>query len=144
MGRAGAISAPARRGEAIFFGRRLACARCHAGPLFTDAATARPRAGDAFHDIGLPRSPADRGLAEATGRDRDEGRYRTPSLRNAALTAPYMHDGSVPTLAEAIRAHRRLPAVSDAEAADLEAFIGTLTDQTFVTDPRFALPAPCR
>ncbi|MEM1316512.1 MAG: di-heme enzyme, partial [Pseudomonadota bacterium] len=97
----------------------------------------------------------------------DMGRFRTPSLRNVALTAPYMHDGSVATLEEAIRHYaaggRTLPEgpragvgaenpfkdplmvgfeISDAELADLVAFLESLTDQDFLTDPAFADPWP--
>ena len=136
------MSVEARRGEALFRGRRLACANCHAGPLFTDAD--RRRAG--FHDIGLPRRPADLGLSEVTGKAADQSRFRTPSLRNAELTAPYLHDGSAPTLAEAIGAHAgaRRAGITEGETADLVAFLATLTDRTFVADPRFSLPKACR
>ncbi|MDR3513527.1 MAG: cytochrome c peroxidase [Caulobacteraceae bacterium] len=148
-GETAALSDAARRGESLFFGPRLDCAACHAGPNFTDTA---------FHDIGLydldgaggyPAS--DHGLREVTGRAADEGRFRTPGLRNVALSAPYMHDGSIADLGEAVRAHYRGtnplrdPAlagrsVSGAEVADLKAFLGALTDQDFVSDLRFSLP----
>ncbi|MGA0604229.1 cytochrome-c peroxidase [Caulobacter sp. KR2-114] len=141
-----ALSDAARRGEALFRGPRLACAGCHAGPDFTDAAApaARRDPSIAFHAIGLPASATDQGLGEITGRAADGGRFRTPSLRNVALSAPYLHDGSVPTLEAAIRAHTRAsPAVAGlttADLADLVAFLNALTDQTLIADPRLALP----
>lgn len=150
-GERGALSEAARRGEALFYGERLDCAACHAGPNFTDGR---------YHDIGLydvdghggyPAS--DHGLREITGQAADEGRFRTAPLRNVALTAPYMHDGSVATLAEAVRDHYRGDrplrdaalrgrGVSDGETADLVAFLQALTDESFVTDPRLSLPKP--
>ena len=153
-----ALTVSAQRGMALFFGASLDCAACHAAPLFTDAG----RGGaDSFHNIGLydldgaGGYPAnDHGLREITGRAGDEGRFRTPALRNVALNAPYMHDGSVATLSEAVRRHydggprplrdRRLAGagVSDAQVDDLVAFLGALTDQAFVTDPKLALPKP--
>ncbi|MEQ1507858.1 MAG: hypothetical protein ABMB14_36860 [Myxococcota bacterium] len=93
------------------------------------------------------------------------GRFRAPSLRNVALTAPYMHDGSVATLADVIDHYdaggRTIPdgpnagigsdspfrsplvfplGLTDGDKADLVAFLEALTDETFITDPRFADP----
>jgi cytochrome c peroxidase len=81
---------PAAIAGAALFGR--ACSSCHSGPLLSDGR---------FHAI-LPASSADPGLGEITMRAADIGRFRTPSLRNVALTAPYFHDGSAPTLEAAI------------------------------------------
>jgi cytochrome c peroxidase len=137
----GALSEPARRGQALFANDRLKCASCHAGRLFTDADAADPLT--AFHRIG-PITGADRGLADVSGKDADAGRFRTPSLRNVALSAPYLHDGSAKTLPDAIRRHAEaVPAagaLSEAEMADLVAYLDALTDRAFVTDPRFSLP----
>ena len=144
-GDAAAISPAARRGAALFYGP-LGCVGCHAGPAFTDAARPGGRPQDAFHDIGLYARAAypvrDRGLAEITGAAEDVGRFRTPSLRNAALTAPYMHDGSVATLAEAIGQHHvaGLTPPSDAQTADLVAFLAALSDPRLISDPSFSLP----
>lgn len=137
-GEAVAISARASRGQKLFFGQAQ-CASCHAGPLFTDATSGE--AAKAFHRIDLPFS-GDQGLGEITGREADRARFRTPSLRNVALTAPYLHDGSAKTLVQAIRRHRVATGLGDSQVADLTAFLETLTDQRFVTDPRFSLPAP--
>ncbi|PRQ00522.1 methanobactin export MATE transporter MbnM [Enhygromyxa salina] len=105
------------------------------------------------------------GLYEFTHDPRDLGKHRVPSLRNIAETAPYMHDGSVPDL-DAVLDHyaaggRTIDAGANAgvgadnpnkselvtgfelsatDRADLIAFLGSLTDPTFLTDPRFANP----
>jgi cytochrome c peroxidase len=143
----GALSDQARRGMALF--SSLHCDACHAGVNFTDLK---------FHNIGLYDQdgkgayPArDHGLIEITQKSSDEGAVRTPSLRNVALTGPYMHDGSVKSLANAIRHHmdgtsplkdKALSGLTatDAGVEDLVAFLQSLTDQGFVTNPDFALP----
>ncbi|MGZ8520489.1 MAG: MbnH family di-heme enzyme [Candidatus Binatia bacterium] len=109
-----AISASAKRGEALFFGEKMECYHCHAGFNFTDniqhSKLAFPEKG--FHNTGLYNEdskgaypPGHIGIAEFTGRDDDMGKFRTPSLRNVALTAPYMHDGSIANLEDVIRNH---------------------------------------
>jgi cytochrome c peroxidase len=69
------------------------CFHCHGGALFTD---------NRFHDNGLAQIAADRGLTETTGNPLDANKFSTPSLRNIALTAPYMHDGRFQTLEEVV------------------------------------------
>jgi cytochrome c peroxidase len=175
-GEADAMSDAARRGQALFFDHRMECYHCHTGALFSDnLQTARsPFPENAFHNTGLYNIggtgayPAGGlGLYEFTGTAADMGRFRTPSLRNVAVTAPYMHDGSIATLEEVIRHYaaggRTIPdgphagaghesplrdslivgfEISDAEIADLTAFLESLTDQDFLTDPAFADPWP--
>ncbi|WP_417309075.1 hypothetical protein [Devosia sp.] len=107
------------------------------------------------------------GLHEFTGRNEDMGRFRTPSLRNVWVTAPYFHDGSAATLDDVIDhyAHggRVIPdgpnagdgsknpykdpliigfGITDAEKSDLIAFLESLTDQSFLTNPAYADPWP--
>lgn len=95
----------AQRGLQLFVGRG-GCASCHAGANFSDGAR---------HDAS-PSTAA-------------RGRYRTPSLRNVAVTGPYLHDGSADTLAEAIRRHPQAAAgLTPLDVTDLEAFLVTLTD----------------
>lgn len=132
-GDAGALAADATRGAALFDRH---CASCHGGQDFTDRQ---------FHALDDPAvATADAGLAHATGQASDRGRYRTPSLRNVALSAPYWHDGSVDSMGEAIARHARvLPgnALSqDGDRRDIIAFLHGLTDQRFASDPRFAYP----
>jgi cytochrome c peroxidase len=117
----------AARGLPVFEER---CASCHAGPNFSDGR---------FHAITAPVDQADTGLAEKTGDPADLGRFRTPALRNVALGSPYLHDGSATTLADAIRRHDG-PPLSAGQVNDLISFIGALTDEHFLTDPRFAYP----
>jgi cytochrome c peroxidase len=75
-------------GFRLFIGRAN-CSRCHGGPLLTD--------GD-FHNTGVSADGLDSGRYAVTQQPSDRGRFRTPSLRNVARSAPYMHDGSVETL----------------------------------------------
>lgn len=137
-GEVGAISDRARRGARAF--ADAGCATCHAGNLFTDADGKDVDAS--FHHIGA--NGPDRGLAEITEEAADVGRFRTPSLRNVALTGPYLHDGSAATLPDAIRAHKQAQGLASDDMEDIVTFLQSLTDQTFVSDPRFSLPPPCR
>jgi cytochrome c peroxidase len=137
-GEAKAISPAAARGSALFFSAKLACASCHAGPYFTDAAGAADPLV-AFHAIG-PAQATDLGLQESTRDVRDAGRFRTPSLRNVALTAPYLHDGAAASLPDAVRAHAQAPAISEAEMGDLVAFLEALSDRRFIANPALSLP----
>jgi cytochrome c peroxidase len=123
-----AMPAAAIAGEPLF---RAHCAACHSGSDFTD---------DAFHRVDANRpDPTDRGLGERTGDPADDGKFRTASLRNVAVGAPYFHDGGTPTLREAIRRHRDI-ALTEQEITALAAFLTSLTDEAFLTDKRFAYP----
>src|SRR5262249_11656431 len=83
----GGVLRPAElRGFRLFTGK-AGCVLCHSGWRFTD---------DRFHDIGLPSSDPGRGAVP--GGTPGQRAFKTPSLREAAHTAPYMHDGSLPTL----------------------------------------------
>lgn len=124
-GDAAALDAAARRGQGVF---ARACASCHAGPQFSDGA---------FHRLEPP-PPGDRGLAEISGRAEDAGRFRTPGLRNVALGAPYFHDGSAADLGTAIDRHG--VALDAQERNALIAFLVSLTDHDFVTNPTLGLP----
>jgi len=132
----------AEHGLAVF---RQQCASCHTEPLFTD---------HRFADNGLDVTARDAGRGAISGDPKDRGRFRVPSLRNVALTAPYMHDGRFETLRDVIDhyAHGiqhsasldpRLAAPRDLSLADqraLLAFLPTLTDEAFVHDARYAEP----
>jgi cytochrome c peroxidase len=120
----------ARSGQKLF---KRDCASCHSGPDYTD---------DRFHRVaGI--QPADRGLGEITGRSEDDGKFRTPSLRNAAVGAPYFHDGASRTLSEAIARHAGIAFKPEEDRAVL-AYLDRMTDRTFLTDRRFAYPdEPC-
>ena len=133
-GEHGALTEQAKRGMALFFSSAVGCARCHSGFNFAgnwrDARGATGRA-----------SFADNGTGQAV---------RVPTLRNIALTAPYMHDGRFATLAAVLEHYselgqraqsgdgrhrdRRLPqrALSASERSELIAFLESLTDESFV------------
>lgn len=170
----GALPASARRGLELFRSERLACATCHAGWATTDAAIGEetPDPTLTFHNTGLydvggtgDYPPGGTGLHEATGRAEDMGRFRAPMLRNVAVTAPYMHDGSLETLDDVLDHYARggrlvesgpwagdgrgnrfkSPLVrgftlSADERADLLAFLDALTDASFLVDPRWSDP----
>ncbi|WP_443089968.1 c-type cytochrome, partial [Yoonia sp.] len=143
-----------------FFDHKFECYHCHSGVHFTDTLQTglMPQAEVGFHNTGLYADypAAVPGLIEITGRPQDAGRFRTPSLRNVAVTAPYMHDGSIPDLrgviahyANAGRADHPMKdgmiqgfKASDAEIADLIAFLESLTDEGFLTDPSLSDPWP--
>jgi cytochrome c peroxidase len=151
----GAMSEAAKRGMGLFFSERIGCAACHSGINFSGPMRYQDHepkqalfASNALHDEnGHGRyPPSDQGLIEVTRQRRDMGKYRIPTLRNVALTAPYMHDGSLPTL-EAVLKHYekagqngrqqdvrlRSFRLSELEMDDLLAFLNALTDPQFVT-----------
>lgn len=169
-----AVSDAVIRGEALFFSERLECHHCHNGLHFSDTVLhERNRLGEiAFHNTGLYNidgrgayPPDNTGIAEITGRPEDMGRFRAPSLRNVAVTAPYMHDGSIATLGEVLDHYAAggrtihsgpyagvgrdnplkssfVPGfeLSAQERADLIAFLQALTDEQFLHDPRYSDP----
>ena len=102
-----ALSDSAKRGALLFYGRAR-CAGCHVGSLLTD---------QKFHNIGAPQlgpgmapgAPWDLGREGVTGDPGDRFAFRTPSLRNVALTGPWMHNGAYATLKASVR-HYRNPA----------------------------------
>ncbi|MEZ4273577.1 MAG: cytochrome c peroxidase, partial [Myxococcota bacterium] len=135
-GDASALTPAAQRGMALFRDKAR-CAECHAGINFTD---------EDFHVLGVSNQ---QGRAVVTGKDKDVGAYKTPSLRNVALTAPYMHDGSVATLEEVIELYDRGGNAREnldkrmtrlnltaQEKADLVAFMHSLTGTLIDLDGR--------
>ena len=126
-GEESALSAAAQRGLALF-GGKARCGECHTGPNFTD---------EAFYSLGVGGDP---GRAAVTTRPTDRGAFKTPTLREIARTAPYMHDGSMATLLEVVEyydqgcvPHPNLPAkigklgLTGQEKADLVAFLESLS-----------------
>lgn len=139
--------AKARRGAALFVGS-AGCSRCHSGPTFSDNLFHRidrtRRIGDEgrYRDaVSLSTSPhslvgrfnddPDRRVAWRAEQVRQPrsalGAFRTPPLRNVERTSPYLHDGSAPSLAAAIRAHEAGRRLDKAQADDLVAFLRTLS-----------------
>jgi cytochrome c peroxidase len=126
------LTAAERRGLRTF---RSRCAWCHGGPAF---------GGERLEALGRaepwPEDEPDRGRLAVTGESADDLVFLVPSLRNVARTAPYLHDGSVATLEEAVRTmdrHMVRADLSEAQIADLVAFLGAL-DTEFVPSWAFA------
>ncbi|MFQ5743932.1 MAG: cytochrome-c peroxidase [Acidobacteriota bacterium] len=96
------VSDAVRRGNELFRGK-AGCSQCHLGTNFTDAPF------DLYHNIGVGMDDPepDLGRYNETQRQEDRGAFKTPTLRNVADTAPYMHDGSVATLEEVIEFYDR-------------------------------------
>lgn len=89
------VNDAAKRGREIFYSDRARCAICHTGPNLTD---------EQYHNlgVGLDDEPLDPGRFEVTRREEDRGAFKTPTLRNLELTAPYMHNGQFETLEQVV------------------------------------------
>lgn len=155
-----ALSDAAKRGEQHFFDHRFECYHCHQGILFTDnfQREGSPWTETGFHNTGLYSTypAAAPGRAEFTGSAADEGVFRTPSLRNVAVTAPYMHDGSISDL-RGVLAHYANGGreghvnqdglivgfkATEAEISDIIAFLESLTDERFLSNRAHSDPWP--
>ncbi len=159
-GEESAISSAAKRGEVLFFsGENAGCFQCHGGWNFSGPVRweGGPAVEPEFHNTGLyEKYPApNTGLKRQTGNPLDAGKFRAPTLRNIAVTAPYMHDGSIATLEEAIEHYAkggraaaspnkstilRPFRLTAAEKADLIEFLRSLTDEELLRDPRWSNP----
>ena len=128
------------------------CFHCHGSennPLWTD---------NKFHNNGLDSTFSDLGLGNVTGDPADNGKFKTPSLRNLAFTAPYMHDGRFETIEEVInhyseglqnsttidplmkKVDQGGVQLSPQEKSDLKAFLLSLSDPDFINNPDFSNP----
>ncbi len=173
-GDATALTPSEQRGQVLFFSETLECVHCHGGFNYTIAVdhAALPVQQSQFFNNGLYNVDGtgaypmgDQGLWEFTFDPADSGRFRPPTLRNIAVTAPYMHDGSVATLEDVLAMYERGgrlvtsgPFAGDGrtnpykspfvggftltaeQRADLLAFLRALTDQACLTDPTLADP----
>ncbi|MFT6270485.1 MAG: cytochrome c peroxidase [Alphaproteobacteria bacterium] len=154
------------RGLELFFSERTECFHCHGGFNFTQSSKHpfQPLDLRPFHNTGLYNTDgkgsypnADKGLIEVTLNEQDMGRFKAPTLRNVALSAPYMHDGSIATLPEVIDFYAQggrtdgiisplksqfMPgfALTNDEADDLLAFLNSLSDQSFINKPENHAP----
>jgi len=171
---ANAVSESAKRGETLFFSEKLECFHCHGGFNFTGTVDyySKGFAEVEFHNTGLYNLPGrysypepNLGLFVFTRLPDDVGKFKAPTLRNIALTAPYMHDGSIATLAEVIDHYaaggRRIDAgpragdgsknpnrsefvkgfaLTAQEKQDVMAFLESLTDDTLLTNPALSNP----
>jgi len=168
-----AISESAKRGEALFFGDRLKCHACHGGPRFNGDVGVEGTPVQNFQNNGLYNVDgrgaypySNRGKIDLTAAPEDMGKFRVPSLRNVAVTAPYMHDGSILDL-DAVLDHyaaggrlipegatnegdgRKSPfknplvagfSLTPREHDDVIAFLHALSDETFLTTPELSDP----
>jgi cytochrome c peroxidase len=169
-----AMSDAAIRGMNLFNGEKAECFHCHGGDNFSDS-TADEKSffiNQFYHNIGLYNidgtgsyPEGNQGLYEISYKAQDRGRFKAPILRNVALTAPYMHDGSMATLEEVIELHSNggrnvsegeyqgngiasplkhdfitAKHFSAQEKSDLLAFLNALSDEEFINDPRFSSP----
>ncbi len=169
-----AMSASALRGQELFFEERIDCHHCHGNfhfslnlrhenTVFLETGFANNGLYNVGNDGSYP--PPGEGLVSFTGRIQDRGKLRSSSLRNVAVTQPYMHDGSIETLEEVIDMYERGGrfvttgpfvgdgkdnpfksefvhgfVLTDQERGDMLAFLESLTDHTFLTDPKFSSP----
>lgn len=130
-GDASAMSEEERRGYALFV--RAGCTSCHTGPNV--GGTMFQRMGlvrDYFAEVGRPLTDADLGCYNVTHQESDRHRFKVPTLRNVALTAPYLHDGSQATLPEVVRVMGRYQLgreFTDEQVRVLVAFLGALTGE---------------
>lgn len=148
-GQFNALSDVEREGMQLFFSNKTMCGACHGGPDLTD---------DMYHSVGLFHHYFDRGRYEVTKSPYDEGRFKTPTLRNVALTAPYMATGDnekelLLTLESVVEHYdkggttftnkdKRVKKLNltTREKAALVAFMKALTDSALITNPRFGPP----
>jgi cytochrome c peroxidase len=161
-GDSSALSDTAKRGELVFFSsERGGCFQCHAGWNFSGPiqfeGSKVPGIGFVNTGVSIYAAP-NRGLFEQTQRTEDTGKFRVPSLRNIAVTAPYMHDGSLATLEEVIDHYQAGGKfdhpnksrilhplhMSDADKLDLIEFLKSLTDQELLHDPRWSDPGSAK
>lgn len=138
------LSRSAERGRDLFFSEKTGCSSCHSGFNFSNYA---------FENNGLYADYPDPGRFRLTGKESDRARFKVPSLRNVALTAPYMHDGSLASLEEVIEHYNRGGAshphkselirplsLNEREKTDLQAFLHSLTDYPFIHHPLLQAP----
>jgi cytochrome c peroxidase len=135
------LSEDEMEGMALFMSDELKCASCHSGALFSNFD---------YVNIGLYSEYTDAGRERITLNQEDLGKFKTPSLRNVALTAPYMHDGSMESLEEVIdffasggenhiNKDPRIAGfqLSDEDKNKLIAFLHALSDETLLQNPSY-------
>lgn len=131
----------AKKGMQLFFSERTGCSGCHSGFNFTNYA---------FENNGLHEVYADNGRERFTGKQSDNGKFKVPTLRNVALTAPYMHDGSIASLTDVIshynnggkghtnKSDKVKPlGLTLQEQINLRLFLESLTDKAFASNRNF-------
>jgi cytochrome c peroxidase len=128
------------------------CFNCHSSSLLHD---------NRSHNTALDKNPTDVGLKGFTGKNDDRHKFKTPSLRNIMVSAPYMHDGRFETIDEVIRFYEDVMPnlklavnsnasdsmeiaprnkITEREMTDLKVFLNSLTDDTYLTNPKYSDP----
>lgn len=136
-----ALTTMQKNGKDLFFSQRTQCSTCHSGFNFTDYG---------FENNGLYENYIDKGRYILTNDLADSEKFKTPSLRNVELTAPYMHDGSIQTLEEVVEHYNSGGAINpnkspliqslnltEVEKNELVSFLKSLTDYEFINNPKF-------
>ncbi|MDO6527163.1 di-heme enzyme [Motilimonas sp. 1_MG-2023] len=170
----GTMSNAAIRGQTLFNSEKMECFHCHNGFNFTDSTlhndsvfVSKPFFNTGLYNLDEEGSypNIDNGLFQVTNNVSDKGKFRPPTLRNIAFTAPYMHDGSINTLEQVLEFYaaggRNIESgehvgdgrlnpnksefvkgftMSEQEKSDLLAFLHALSDEAFLTNPRYANP----
>lgn len=140
-GESAALNESEKRGYQLFTGSKTNCSQCHGGFNFTNYS---------FENNGLYINYADSGRMRLTQLPEDRAKFKVPSLRNIALTSPYMHDGSMETLSIVVEHYNsggeshinksdliKPLLLSTQEKTDLINFLNSLTDNLFITDNKF-------
>ena len=100
LAEANPMSESAIRGQELFFSKRVGCSNCHVGANLAD---------EQYHNlgIGMAAKEPDLGRFTETQVEKDKGAFKTPTIRNVALSAPYMHDGGMATLEEVVEHYNK-------------------------------------
>ena len=141
QGISNALTQSAQRGLQLFNSERAKCNTCHSGFNFTN---------NSFQNNGLYTTYADNGRRRFTQNENDEALFKVPTLRNVALSAPYMHDGSLATLYDVVEHYNsggqthvnkndsvKPLRLTEREKKDLVAFLESLTDYQFINNQNF-------
>lgn len=165
-----ALTLQQQAGKALFFSDRLQCSQCHGGDNFNLQLNSQTHTtAEQFHNTGLYNiegsyPETDLGLYEVTFDPQDNGKFKTPSLRNIVQSAPYMHDGSMATLRQVMAHYRQGGSqnlqqqpgdgrlhpnkselvqgfeISEQEVNQVISFLDSLSDPVLLYSPRFANP----
>lgn len=148
----------AKRGMTLFYSGKTNCSKCHTGFNFSGPIIYRegPETPADFRNTGLTGTDedSDPGLLKESGKTEDKGKFRVPTLRNLAYSAPYMHDGRFQSLEEVISYYQgganphdpqqdellKAFSMTEREKQDLIAFLHTLSDESFLTNPQYGDP----
>jgi cytochrome c peroxidase len=141
-----ALNTAQKKGMALFFSNKLNCVNCHNGINFSSAS---------YFNMSLTPVIIDSGLYRSTHNTNDIGKFKTPTLRNLAFTAPYLHDGTAETLEKVIEKHENVFSeqgtiqksglvkafkLTSQQRLDLVAFLLSLSDSSVLTNPNYANP----